>query len=223
MDSVSGTWAEYRDEFSYCAAVPALTLCTLAVFGEVNSAGSLNRVNDHASVIILGRNAAGYVSIIDSLGPNTGYDHFFNIPNSGIVEYSALAIPQSGHSYLAQNNLPTYLGNTSSWQSMTWVSDTVENTHDTIFLQVASGTSGSGSGNVSGGSARSTTGGGDPVEGMLMIITDLNGELLSFQFTDSDGDFEFDQLGEGEYRLFSERLGKILQPNESTMSKILDA
>ncbi|MCC5916863.1 MAG: T9SS type A sorting domain-containing protein, partial [Cryomorphaceae bacterium] len=66
---------------------------------------------------------------------------------------------------------------------------------------------GTAGGNVNGGSPRGTT--TDPVENMLMVLTDLSGQIIDFEFTDANGDFLFDLLDNMEYRLFGERFGKV--------------
>ncbi|MCC5916412.1 MAG: hypothetical protein JJU02_03700, partial [Cryomorphaceae bacterium] len=185
----------YGDTTNFCPGTnhPGTSLSPPAynihVKGEVNSSGQIDPVNDHTYLILIGDNGAGVVSVVDSAMPSpSGNSRTFNNLNTTML-YTVVAIPQGSHPYLFQNNLPTYLGDESNWSNAIWnsmpstgtVSDTI-----TLVSSNSGGGNGTAGGNVNGGSPRGTT--TDPVENMLMVLTDLSGQIIDFEFTDANGD-----------------------------------
>lgn len=208
MNANLDTIINYIDSTGFCAGTGLASAdLSVNVEGTVNSANQVDPVNDHTMLYLLSQNASGTISVSDSVGPSGSARTFSNLDTN--LQYTVIAIPQSTHSFLHQNNLPTYLGNQTNWQNALWISVTPQTTTQTITLATSNTGNGSGTagGNTSGGSPRNT--GGDPVEDLLMILTDVSGNIIDFQFTDSDGDFLFEMLDDGEYRLFGESLGRI--------------
>ncbi|MCC5916266.1 MAG: T9SS type A sorting domain-containing protein [Cryomorphaceae bacterium] len=196
----------YSDTLDFCT--PPNYQLGIQVSGAINSVGQRAMVQDHSLLVLLQQDPTGQISIADTLMSGTVSPRYFNQLDSGQL-YTVLAIPLSSHTFLYLNNLPTYLGNESSWIDAQWKTPSTIPSIDTILLITTRPTNGgnTASGNATSGNPRGTT--NDPVVGLLMSIEDFQGNLINFQFTDRNGDFRFEFLIPGQYKVYGEALGKI--------------
>jgi uncharacterized delta-60 repeat protein len=180
----------------------------LDVYGTVHSAGGLQMVNNHSTVLILGRaNPASPIFILDTLSANsTNMGRTYMMRDSSL-QYSAVALPNPTHPFLFANNLPTYLGGQVAWQQATWVMPTPNGFADSLVLAPTSPTNNS---NNAGGYVFTAGNNkqGDPAAQILMVLFDKSGLLVDFAWTDSGGDYQINQLDSGRYRIRAEVLGK---------------
>jgi uncharacterized delta-60 repeat protein len=209
--NVQDTTVHFIDTVNYCTSVPSqpANAFSISVIGTTNSAGGQSLVNNFTHLLLLARNSGGLISILDTLleAANANDIRTFAITDT-TLEYAILAIPTTQHAFLYANNAPTFTGHVSSWITAQWITVTGF-VYDSIVLvnaQPGAG-NGSGSGNVSSGTPRNMN--GDPVEGLLMLITDSQGNLMNFGFTDALGDYYIADLDPGSYFLFGESVGRI--------------
>jgi PKD repeat protein len=138
-------------------------------------------------------NAPVYVSTADS----SGVFYFTLIPDGN---YYLLAIPFDSNGYL-----PTYYGNTISWEQATVIALGEPNNPYNINLvlgdQLISG-GGSASGQINMGGLKSSM-----LDKVNMIVLNENMEPLDFTQVSSEGDFEFPSMAYGTYYLHPEMAG----------------
>lgn len=207
--TVIDTTVYFADTISFCQPPASSIEWDIFVFGKTNSAGSIDPVNNFTYLLLLSKNNSGTIAVVDSLNPSTlaNDSRIFTI-NDTTLEYSVLAIPDFQHAFLFSNNLPTFFGNVTGWQSAAWRSFGVSavDTINLVSTQPGNG-NGSGSGNVNSGSPRNTN--TDPVEGLLMIIADAQGNIVGFDFTDAQGDYQISNLNDGNFQLWGESLNRV--------------
>jgi uncharacterized delta-60 repeat protein len=182
------------------------------VMGTLNSAGTQAFVNEHTTLIILKRSpTTTQITIADTLfAAATGGPRNWMIRDTTML-YSAVALPNSSHSYLFNNNIPTYLGNAIAWQQMAWITGLPAGRNDTIALVPNNPQNGTG---TAGGYVFSANGNkqGDPEAGILMLLSDSLGVVVDFAYTDATGDFRIEQLDPGTFMVRAEVVSK--RPDE---------
>jgi hypothetical protein len=163
-------------------------------------------VSNHTNLYLLKKDSIGQISLQDTLYPSNQILRTFDSLDTQ-YEYTVVAVPQTSHMYLYQNNVPTYLGDSPNWQNVIWRQASNPTSIDTIVLVQSqpNGGSGSAGGNISGGPLRTES---NSVEGLLMLVMNMNNEIIDFTYSNAQGDYEFTQLMDGNYKIIGEYLNR---------------
>ncbi len=110
------------------------------------------------------------------------------------------------------NYLPTYYAGSGTTGNLMWSGATAITTagNNYNFTMVA-GTNPGGPGFVGGSvlaGANKGTAVGDPLEGRIMLLTDMSDNAVAYTTTDANGEFSFSSLANGTYKLFGDQWGK---------------
>ena len=170
-------------------------------------AGSNNQTLDEGVVYLITFDAnTNQLTAVDSMVVDSGNYYFFGPLACGNYLIKAAAYP--GSQYYS-NHIPTYYGNSPFWgfaQTISIGQANIQVTSD-VFLIAANNPGGPGfiGGDVSQGANKVDP--GDPLEGMQVILFNLNGAAIAYTYTDANGEFGFDNLAYGSYQVYVEQLG----------------
>ncbi len=175
-----------------------------AVNGSVMAGTS--PVNDGVAILFDANSSlvAG-ISTLDS-----GQYLFLNIPNG---TYTVLAIPDSSVA-IGQNYAPTYLGDVLFWPNASNVNISSNHTMNTINLvTVPNVPAGPGfiGGNVGTGAKASSS-------NRIVNLLDNSMSLIATTKTDANGDYKFENLAYGTYKIWVEISGKVTTPISVTLN-----
>lgn len=117
--------------------------------------------------------------------------------------------PNSSH---YANYLPTYYAGTGTAGSLLWSGATAITAAGSNYnFTMVAGTNPGGPGFVGGSvlvGANKGTAIGDPIEGRILLLTDMNDNAVAYTYTDALGEFSFSGLANGTYKLFGDQWGK---------------
>ncbi len=150
------------------------------------------------ATVYLVQESGGVLSLADSIdiGPQDTGMYFFGPLCSGTYYVKAALRPASSQ---YSNYIPTYYVNQALWGNATAI---VPNGWVSADISLISGTNPGGPGFVGGlVSQGANRGEGDPVAGAEVILMDMNDEVIGFTETDANGEYNFDGVAYGEYKV----------------------
>lgn len=163
----------------------------------------------------------GTLTAVDTLnfahfwGPPHVYS-FGYVPEGQYLVKAALK-PSPWYNY----NMPTYYGDKLYWHEATQIN--LNSDRNDIDIHFIKGNNPGGPGFVGGyvsEGANRTSGPGDPLEGLSVLLTNLSGEPVAHACTDVNGAFTFESLALGTYNVTVEIPGK---PSETYQAALTDA
>jgi len=165
-------------------------------------------VADYKVWLVLYDSTTHLISAVDStLDTGSVYTYYqFTGVSAGryLVKAAITNGPTSGTAHV-----PSYHYNSAIWSTATYVNYTSGTTSGVnIIMQHGTVTGGPGfiSGDVRYGAGK-TSGVGDPVPNLLIMVQDLSGNLLSSGYTDAAGHYSITGLPLGGYVVYPEQLG----------------
>lgn len=204
------------------------TFCTSVIVG-----GTPPATGFLYGTLMAGTGAAGssQVYLIEHnalLGTLTAVDTTYSIDSSGVTGYffpnimpgnylvKAAMLP-SNPNYAS--NMPTYHQSSLFWSQATTV-NVLPNGFTQADIQYIAGTNPGGPGFIGGFiSQGANKGPGDPIEGVLVMLLDVNNgdEPVAKSYSDVSGYFSFNGIPFGTYKVYAEILNKTTYPNIVTI------
>jgi PKD repeat protein len=195
-----------------CGGGNADTTCRRIVIGrpqiQPSIAGQIrvnrNQPADSAVVYLIALDTqAGTLTAVDSTytTPNGAYS--FNNLNPG--DYRIKAALQPSHPLYARR-IPTYHTNSLHWSFANVI--TVNTNPAIANILLIAGNNPGGPGFVGGLISQGANKKGDPMPGVLLILTDENDVPYEYTLTNQDGEYTFGNLPYGTYRVYIEVIGK---------------
>ncbi|MEO0897190.1 MAG: PKD domain-containing protein [Bacteroidota bacterium] len=181
------------------AAPPSI----FGVLGLVNLPNGLP-ADDFTAYLIVLDTVAGTLTAVDTFvsDANLGPFFFFGAP-AGDYRVKVALNPTSA---FYANHLPTYYGDDPFWFNATVVN---QNTFPLLDIMMVAGTNPGGPGFVGGlisqGANRTST---NMVEGIAVVLTDLNNKPIESAMTNASGEYQFGSVAEGNYRIHVDMWGK---------------
>ncbi|MCB0695944.1 MAG: T9SS type A sorting domain-containing protein [Chitinophagaceae bacterium] len=125
--------------------------------------------------------------------------------------------PTSGTGYLPTYHSSTFMSSPVLWSNASVITHTgTINMGNHIYLAYGTVTNGPGfiGGNVSQGANKGTSSG---IPNMTVLLMDANSNPIKFTTTDANGDYSFDNLPFGTYKVYPENLGDATTPASITI------
>ena len=202
------------DTFSFHSYITISTYINTYLHGAVTSNG-FNA--DHAIIYLIRFNPVDSTLI--------AIDTTYSKDTSGIAYYNLRSIPYGKYLLKAAltsksvnypNCMPTYYGNVLFWNSATYIDiDSIHN-NVTADIELINGSNPGGPGFIGG---KTSTGAnmminpGDPVPSVEMLLLDnTTGLPVSCKYSDLTGNFGFNNLAYGIYKVYAEVPGIITDP-----------
>ena len=192
----------------------------------------LNVATCPVTVYLILEDTIGHLTLVDSMQfvdtMGACIDSFYrfsvNIPGTYFVK-AALGVGNPNYA----GYLPTYFRDTLSWVNATPIYVNAGSfTYAPINLIEGANTGGpgfiggwvsQGAGLVAHGQGNANEKGlGDPLAGVQIDLTTLSGQAVAYTFTDANGQYRFNNLAYGTYKLFAEELNKVPSPITVTLS-----
>lgn len=176
-------------------------------------AGSMNQPLDNGTVwLITFDPQTNLLTAVDSASVDSGGYFFFGPVPCG--DYLLKAAAGANSAYYA-DHIPTYYGNSPFWDFADNVSISQTNMQVTTNILLISGNNPGGPGFIGGDvtqGANKWADEGDPVEGATVLLFDMAGNNIAYQYTDGNGEFGFGNLAWGTYQVYVEMLNKETVP-----------
>ena len=226
-------WVAGTTTYNVCLTVTGQNGCTdtvcnvITLYNPVSSnyiSGSVytNSFADSGVVFliqydsILGTLTAVDTTIIDSSGTYS----FGIVPNGSYLIKAALS-PNSAY---YSSFLPTYYaigtpqipGGELLWSNADYATSPNNGIYYDILM--VPGTNLGGNGFVGGLVSQGANKVGDPISDILIIVTDLSGNPVAYEYSDISGSFDMDDLPYGDYILYPEVYGKTTNSMNFTLS-----
>ncbi len=139
---------------------------------------------------------------------------YYEFDNEPPLQYMTKAKLLYGNNPGSSGYIPTYYSNTLYWSTASHVTHTNTNdgTND-ITMQYGTVPAGPGfiGGNVLSGANKHTTGSA-PVDGMMVYLKDNNGSIISYTYTDGNGNYSFSNIANGTYEIYPEEMNYLTTP-----------
>ena len=150
------------------------------------------------------------LTAVDEVPFAQGYFHFDDVEAGEYLVQAALGPNAIGY----DENMPTYFDHVLWWDEATTL-NVAANTSYTIQINMVEGNNPGGPGFIGGlvSEGANFTGGadhrgdGDPLENITMLLLDENDNPISHTVTNENGEYEFDNLAWGTYKVFIEIAG----------------
>lgn len=218
--------------YNVCLSIIANDSCTSTYCSNVSIQGSGNGPFALSGQVIQANpgsntpftNAVVYLIEFDSLTQTLTAVDTTTVDSSGFYRFIApggsyrvkAALTQASPQY--SNFLPTY--HTSA---LFWYNATVINLYQNIgnaHVNMISGNNPGGPGFVGGSvlqGANKTAGPGDPIEGIQVMVLNMNDTPVQYTYTDANGEYSFSNLAYGTYKVYVEVIGKTTTPDIITI------
>ncbi|MCI4669829.1 MAG: PKD domain-containing protein [Bacteroidia bacterium] len=200
---------------SICKITPTLPPPNVfGVLGIVNLPGGAPALDFTAYLVVLD-SAAGTLTAVDTFvsDPSLGPFFFFAPPNG---DYRVKVALNPGDPNYA-NYLPTYYGDDPFWYNATVVNQL---TFPLLDITMVGGSNPGGPGFIGGlisqGANRTTT---NMVENIAVVLTDMNDAPLDYAVTNVSGEFRFENLAEGRYKVLVDMWGRTTEYYEVEISQ----
>lgn len=172
---------------------------------------------DSADVYLIQYDSAqGTLLAIDTtMSDSGGFFQFLNIPNGSYLVKAALR-PSAP---LYSSRMPTYHTSSLLWSSADYVNQT--NANSFVFIDMITGVNPGGPGFIGGlvsQGANKRMSPGDPLEGIDVLLLDINDNPITWTRSNSLGEFSFPGLAYGTYKIWPEVAGKTTTPVIVTIS-----
>ena len=162
-----------------------------------------NNLADAATVYLITLDSL-LLTAIDSQSTVQGSYGFMNVP-AGSYRVKAALTPNSN---VYANFLPTYHASELFWSTADVVNLTTDN--NGVNINMVAGNNPGGPGFVGGlvtQGANKTSGVGDPIGGAQVMLLNMNDEPLQYTYSGVNGQFDFQNVAYGTYKVYVERLG----------------
>jgi len=163
---------------------------------------------------------AGTLTAVDTTNLDSmGYYIFTNTSAGNYLVKAALSPNSVGYS----NYLPTYFamgspqipGGALLWNNADYA---VSPSNAFYPIDLVAGTNTGGPAFVGGLVSQGANKVGDPMSDILVIVTDMSGNPVAYEYSDNTGNFTIDNLPYGSYVLYPEVYGKTTTPMNFTLS-----
>ncbi|MDX2000847.1 MAG: PKD domain-containing protein [Chitinophagales bacterium] len=177
--------------------------------------GSIYHGNTTASaamVYLISLDSTNLVLVRTSGVNAQGIYQFSNLASGQYLVKAALTPNDPDYS----DYLPTYFGDELFWADATFITVGPDQTGQDIHLVQGSNPGGPGfvGGSIFNGANKS----GDPAADVQVMLLNMDNTPVQYTFTDAAGEFSFDNVGYGTYKVYAEVLGKPTYPNIVTVS-----
>jgi hypothetical protein len=146
------------------------------------------------------------LTAVDSVYANGYYGYSFNNVAYGNYLIKAALLP--GSAFYA-NRIPTYYGNQTLWRDASTV--TVSSSCTWAGITLTTGTNPGGSGFIGGYVSVGANKYGDPIPDLQVNLYNLDGSPFGYTYTGANGEYRFDNLLFGTYKVIVEIPGKPCQ------------
>lgn len=188
---------------SICKVVPSQAPpAGFGVLGIVHLANG--PATDFTAYLVVLDSAAGTLTAVDTFvsDPAFGPFFFFGAPNGDYRVKVALNPADPSHA----DYLPTYYGNDPFWYNATVVN---QNSFPLLDIQMVPGTNSGGPGFIGGlisqGANRTTQ---NMVENISVMLLDANDQPVDYAMTNVSGEYTFQNIEEGTYKVLVDMWGK---------------
>lgn len=199
------------DQFCMTITIPGGP-CEGYISGAVY-AGSPNFPLDEGMVYLISFDPiTNLLTAIDSTELDTMNYYFFGPVPCG--DYLVKAAASSNSAYYT-DHIPTYFGNSPFWDFAETVSISQANIQVTADVTLIAGANPGGPGFIGGDvteGANKMGDIGDPVAGATVMLFDNSSNVITYAYTDANGQFGFDNLPWGTYQVYVEILNKTTTP-----------
>jgi hypothetical protein len=116
--------------------------------------------------------------------------------------------------------MPTYHGNKLFWDQATYVTFPYQNGYRQADIYMISGTNPGGPGFIGGKTSQGANiwANGDPLGNIQVFLLDESGNPIANTYSKASGDFGFNSIAYGTYKIYAEIPGKITDPASATIS-----
>ncbi len=179
--------------------------CEGYIYGAVNAGSANNPLDEGVAYLITFDAITNQLTAIDSMALDSGNAYFFGPLPCG--DYLVKAAATSGSAYYS-DHIPTYFGNSPFWAFAETISLTQPNAQMIANINLISAANPGGPGFIGGDVTQGAnkTDPGDPLEGMEVLLFDMNGTAIAYTYTDQNGAFGFSDLAWGTYQVYVEML-----------------
>lgn len=205
----------------YCVTVTMANGCQATDCLETNFSGQiLGYVVIENDTVNTGANGTAFLiyydpdeeslTAVDEVSVNQGIFIFNNVPAGEYLVKAALSPNSLGY----ENYFPTYFNQVLWWNEATAI-EVIANSSYTLELNMVEGDNPGGPGfigglvsegaNFSGGADH--RGDGDPLANVTMLLLDENDNPISHTVTNAQGEYQFDNLAWGTYKVYIEITG----------------
>lgn len=153
-------------------------------------------------------------TVVDSLG----FYLFDSVLQGNYYVKAALLTTSSDYN----NFLPTYHVSSLHWSTATLASPVPMSSTTTYNINMIGGTNTGGPGFIGGSvsqGANKKAGAGDPIQNALVILFNSSNQPLKYTYTTSNGKFEFKNLPNGTYKVYTEIAGIPTTPVTVTLKQ----
>lgn len=201
-----GMWGTNCVDSAYMTLVVTQPAPANSVSGNIYTANVLAS-NATVYLIEFDSTMAGLtLTAIDSLTTTTGSYSFTSAPSGSYLVKAALNASDPYYS----TYMPTYHTSSMYWYNANMVFTNSSAGVSGADIYMVGGTNPGGPGFIGGAvsqGANKMDGIGDPIENVLVFLLDANGDLVSYVYSDANGQFEFDNLALGTYTVYAEIAG----------------
>ncbi len=193
---------------------PATTMDIMGWVIDSSGNPGQNTIRDADVYLIVYDSALTTLTAVDTTQVDTnGYFEFLNIPAAQYLVKAAL-LPASPV-YAAR--MPTYYNYSLFWNT----ANNVGPVTTTLYLDMIPGVNPGGPGFIGGlvsQGANKRQGPGDPMQGIDVLLLDINNNPIAWNRTNALGEFSFPSLAYGTYKIWPEVAGKVTTPILVTLS-----
>lgn len=154
--------------------------------------------------------AVDSVYAMDSSG--TAFYYFGNIADGDYLVKAALTSASTNYIHC----LPTYFGDVLFWAQATTVGINYQNQYASADIKLVTGTNPGGPGFIGGKTSKGANiwelNPGDPIGNIEILLLDMSGNPVSYNFSKVTGDFGFNSLALGTYQIYAEMPGRKTTP-----------
>lgn len=202
--------------------------CWDVIVEESSDLNISGRVNIGDEQFYLGFLYSGFVYLIeyDSVGgtltalETTNFDFFgsgfFKFENLAPGDYLIKAALNPGTNFYAEY-LPTYYGDTLFWDDATPITVNASGVHG-LDINLIPGNNPGGPGFIGGLVSQGANKNGDPLGDVDLVLLDVNDQPSAAARSNSNGEFSFDNLAYGTYKLYAEVPGRTATPRIIVLS-----
>lgn len=193
---------------TYCGQVSYGTNTSGYCISGTVSAGTPNYPADYGLVYLITYDSqTNLLTAVDTTTlDSAGFYVFCDIPAGEYLIKAAL----TPNSIYYSNFLPTYYGNSLFWDYAQSVQVGPNLTFPYAPITLIAGNNPGGPGFIGGDvtqGANKTSGPGDPVESVLVMLLDINDDPIAYTYTNAQGEFQFANVAYGTYKVYAEVTG----------------
>ena len=202
----------------YCGYVSLGQTAQGLIFGTLSGG---NYAVDHALVYLIKYDPAdSSLTAIDTANSvdsgRYGMYYFANLPAGHYLVKAALTSASTDYAHL----MPTYYGNKLFWNLASYAVVTAQNSTFQADIQMIYGNNPGGPGFIGGKTSQGAnfrSGAGDPIANIQVFLLDNSNNPITVQYSKTTGDFGFNSIALGSYKVYAEIPGKMTQPAEVTI------